>query len=808
MIFFKRDYSFFKEKKMKRYIGLLFVFCLLHSSEAALTLQEIRTASNNVLVVVLKGNTINVTESDITVSSWKINGQPPLAVYRYAMPADKCDHHVYLQTAELVDSMDYALNTPYGDTTIKFSDHAIFCESIKTNQVAYSGLSRSNHANFAIWLGNGGGKKIQGALPTYEVFEQYTNKIVAADTLREIGDNTSSGGFVYRIDLSKVPEGGPYKIAVKGYGCSYPFGVGGTFSRRLAYTIFRGQYYQRCGCPIKAPYGLDIREKACHSTVYKTNAVYSEAKLIVGSEPSFTCYGGYHDAGDADRRVFHMSNPVINLMIYEAFPELFFDGQYNIPDKFDENFNIIGKGNGIPDIIDEARWGTLVWEYLQNDDGSIQFGTETSGYPEPFAAPLDQDEKKYGTVKIDDRAASIGAGLFMHLARVIRPYDSVYSNKLATRAEKSFSYISSKIAKPEKLYYYIQKYLFDGDQAAHEQVKTLKNAVDTYKDNLFVNCHGYSLNNENFDNPGYFLSYVVEKNRPTDPAVVDYFKAALKSAADVNCAELPKYAYPVGNNPTGSSWGHNTMQPYYACAPMLHWRFTHEQSYFDAACDMMNYPLGLNPLGLCFVTGLGMDRIHNPHDRESAYTTGKGWGPKPGITIFGPGVVSSIGGGNLTTFPAIGDLPVERKFGDDMSSISTAEFTIFETMTHYALYTVLSNGGTWNETDDPFAKQQVAVARPLSAKEMGGASLPAKMRLERGALKIEFASNPPQRLDGGLYLSNGKKVLGFAGMIERGNVFTVPIAVSSLRAAAGSVLICKIRMEGRRDFTGKIIFTR
>ncbi len=46
------------------------------------------------------------------------------------------------------------------------------------------------------------------------------------------------------------------------------------------------------------------------------------------------CYGGYHDAGDADRRAYHMENPVLNLMIYEAFPEYFTDGQYNIPGDF------------------------------------------------------------------------------------------------------------------------------------------------------------------------------------------------------------------------------------------------------------------------------------------------------------------------------------------------------------------------------------------------------------------------------------------------------------------------------------------
>ena len=119
--------------------------------------------------------------------------------------------------------------------------------------------------------------------------------------------------------------------------------------------------------------------------------------VVTGDEPTMTVYGGYHDAGDTDRRAYHMANPVINLMLYEAFPDLFVDDQFNIPDKFDENFNILGKGNGIPDIIDEAEWGTLAWEYLQNEDGSIHFGTETKGYAD--GAPYDiADKHRYGTV--------------------------------------------------------------------------------------------------------------------------------------------------------------------------------------------------------------------------------------------------------------------------------------------------------------------------------------------------------------------------------------------------------------------------
>jgi endoglucanase len=66
------------------------------------------------------------------------------------------------------------------------------------------------YANFAIWLGDGGSKQISGDLPAYTVFKLANGAVITQGTLQSIGEDASSGDFVYRIDLSAVPEGGPY----------------------------------------------------------------------------------------------------------------------------------------------------------------------------------------------------------------------------------------------------------------------------------------------------------------------------------------------------------------------------------------------------------------------------------------------------------------------------------------------------------------------------------------------------------------------------------------------------------------------
>ncbi|NQT26350.1 glycoside hydrolase family 9 protein [candidate division KSB1 bacterium] len=668
--------------------------------QAKLTLQEVRTVSSDVLVAFFTSDTLDIHESDIADSSaWTINGKPAKTISRYVTQADPCDHTIYLQTDQLKEGKKYELSTPFGDMKFKFKAREIFCESIKTNQVGYSVLSKTRYANFAIWLGTGGSRKIEGELPKFEVFNLNSGKVIAKGVLSEMGEDESSGDYVYRIDLSTVPEGGPYKIVVKGIGCSYPLGVGGEFSRRTAYITFRAQYLQRCGCPILEP---DIRKKACHTLIYDVDGPIGEANIVVeGTERTFKCYGGYHDAGDADRRAYHIVNPIIDLMIYEAFPEYFYDGQFDIPGEFDEDYNILSYTNDIPDLVDEAEWGALVWEYLQNEDGSVHFGTETKKYPDPFAAPLDQDDKKYGTVLVDPRATCTSAGMFMHLARILKPYKPEKANTLMERAERAMAFGDTTMADAERLYYHLQRYLLTGDEADHEQVKALYTIVNTMKDRLYE-TPGYSLNDEHFDNPAYIYGYLVEKEVPTDPTIVEYFKTEIKAAADSNIAELRKHAYPVGNNSGKGGWGHNVRQPQYACAPMLYWSLTHEQKYIDAASELMDFKLGLNPIGISYVTGLGFHQVHNPHDRESAYTINLGWGPKPGITVFGPGVARWVR--NAKVLPPIKELANERQFIDDMRIISFTEFTIFETLTHDAFYSVLSKGKKWNH-NDPYTKQ-------------------------------------------------------------------------------------------------------
>lgn len=664
-----------------------------------LKLTEIRTASNNILVAYFLGPDLNEVKTN--PADWSLNGKTPESIDRWITPNWSginfgYEHHIYLNmSGPLVQGKKYSLKTPHGDTTFTFNPKEIFCESVKTNQSGYSALAKKRYANFAIWAGTGGSKKIAGKLPEYEVFEISSGKIITKGYLTELGESKNSGDFVYRIDLSAVPEGGPYKVEVKGYGSSYPFGVGGEYSKRLAYISFRGLLHQRCGIEQKQPYfDHNIREK-CHPTVYVTNSLSKEAQITISpNDPIIKTHGGYHDAGDADRRDHHMSAPIVLLSYFDMFPQYFTDMQYNIPDKFDAGFNPVGQGNGIPDVIDKAEWGTAIFEIIQEKDGGVRSGTERSGYPKDDVG-LDKDTDQYGTMAVSKNSTTLAAGLFAHLARAMKPFNPERAAELQQRAEKAWAFAGENAMPTHQLYYYVQYYLLTGNQDIHQKLIQLAPLAKTYETKHEGNPR--KVHDSDVLLGAYFFSYLTQNERPKDAGVVKLFEAAIRAAAEKRLAELEANHYPNGTSEPNRWWGSQTAQGQYADPLIMQWKLTGEQKYIDASSQLMDYNQGLNPLGKSYLTGTGFDSTNDPLHHDSYPMKERGWGPAPGIQVFGPGNLRQMKEKCPVMIPDIKTLPIQRQYLDSRRHVSANEFTVPESIAYPSvIYTILSQGGKWD----------------------------------------------------------------------------------------------------------------
>jgi hypothetical protein len=124
----------------------------------------------------------------------------------------------------------------------------------------------------------------------------------------------------------------------------------------------------------------------------------------------------------------------------------------------------------------------------------------------------------------------------------------------------------------------------------------------------------------------------------------------------------------------------------------------------------MDYDQGLNPIGKCYMTGIGFDRVHNPHMIESVYAQEQGWGgPQPGISIYGPGTNSNSS--IPEQIPAALSLPRERMWVDDLGNYEWSEFTDYQSEAWpAAIYPVLAQGGNWKPANgEPFLNPAASI---------------------------------------------------------------------------------------------------
>ena len=172
----------------------------------------------------------------------------------------------------------------------------------------------------------------------------------------------SSGDETWHFDFSAVEKPGTYFILDNEKNVrSYPFQISDNVYREVLKQAMRTFFYQRSGFPKEAKYAGrawadsashlgPLQDKNCRSFFDKDNPATEH-----------DVSGGWYDAGDYNKYTSWTASYVVDLMkAYLENPEAWAD-DYNIPES----------GNGIPDILDEAKWGIDHLLRLQLDDGSV-----------------------------------------------------------------------------------------------------------------------------------------------------------------------------------------------------------------------------------------------------------------------------------------------------------------------------------------------------------------------------------------------------------------------------------------------------
>ena len=326
----------------------------------------------------------------------------PLKVWRKSKPMNtdhtltsECDHWLFLQLPQpMKQGCTYEVSIPKGIGADQEKVSVIFdvwnsqSEAIHVNIIGYSPAETIHAADLYQWLGDGGqrdyssweGRKVY----IYNVKTKKKQNVgtvkfwkSAADAEQEAGKKALIGTDVWNIDF-KATTLGRYRLVVEDVGCSMDFDIASDiYFQPYRYSV-RGYYYMRLGEPKDPEHVWPVPRQPQFIpetdpkglTVYKTDLTpwdkeWRDLHTDVWDEPHFKpvfasifwqhrlpgnpvnteVKGGHSDAFDWDRHLAHVSN------IYDMLlPYILSGGRLS-----EDHLGIRESGNGIPDIIDEAR---------------------------------------------------------------------------------------------------------------------------------------------------------------------------------------------------------------------------------------------------------------------------------------------------------------------------------------------------------------------------------------------------------------------------------------------------------------------
>lgn len=552
-----------------------------------------------------------------------------------------------------------------------YDENTLVSRAIKINQAGYLPDAPRNLAYLGAYLYEHGPLNADHA-QTFEVVNVETGDVAYQGEIKLIerdphfGTNEKNpdpakrpsmyGEDVYMMDFSDLDDEGVFFIRVGGVGRSWPFVHRADAMNEVFYTAARALYHQRAGVPVEKQFTPWTRQAARVNPVYKSENIefpphvvntpkgFDRFDVIGGSidrsEPPQTIIGGWHDAADWDRNQAHFTIVFDLLNAYEMAPEKFKDNQLNLPES----------GNGVPDLLDEVRFGLDMWRQCMNDDGGVSTMIETWTHPK-----IDDDKVDY-TLSTPTRWGSLifAAGAAQY-AKAIRKYNPDDAKLFEEAAKKAFAfgtdpnnalgeltinakrkrgqgdpYTLSFVEKDEYLLPYLlhaklQMYRLTGDEAYLADVPEIAaNAHPPYE---------WRFGRQDWS-PWIYYSILQTRDALPNETVEHWQNFFLKDAderVDMLGDAPYRHTWPRYQDYwLGWAASHATT---FNRAMAIAYELTGDAKYRDAMVANTDFMLGANPMGMSWMPGVG---FVYPIDIQHAMSENDGiMDPVPGIMIYG-----------------------------------------------------------------------------------------------------------------------------------------------------------------------------
>lgn len=462
----------------------------------------------------------------------------------------------------------------------------------------------------------------------------------------KLSDEIQSGNSSLRtriLDFTSVTSPGKYMIFIPGIGNSYPFHVSEKIHRAVAVSSLKGFYYQRVSTPLEEKYAGKWKRSAGHpDTMVLIHS--SAASDTRPARSRISSPGGWYDAGDYNKYIVNSGITMGTLLsAYEDFDRYFDTVDVNIPESNDV----------IPDLLNEIvcnlRWMLTMQD--PNDGGVYHKCTNASfdGMVMPGVTTAPRFVVQKGTAATLDFAAVMAqsARIFPRFKKQL-PGLADSCSKAATSAWKW-----AKL-NPQVLYdqnainlKYEPKVVTGayGDRTVNDEwmwaaaelfilTKNSEYAAELEKD---LND---SLQLPTWGNVRMLGIYSLLRNENSLPSSLNKKMAGLRekliAMADryVQSAQSNAFRTVMGMSRRDFNWGSNSNAANQGVLLINVYRFTKNKLYLDHALGNLDYILGRNGTGYCFVTGIGSKSPMYPHHRPS--TADGIVEPVPGLLVGGP----------------------------------------------------------------------------------------------------------------------------------------------------------------------------
>lgn len=498
--------------------------------------------------------------------------------------------------------------------------------------------------------------------------------------------NPVSGKFRQIVDFSDLTAIGEYQFILNtpSTPITQTFLIADHPYRELTRKALRAFYYQRASMDIVEPYAEGYVRKGGHSDdhvlVHASAATAERPEGTVISSP-----GGWYDAGDYNKYIVNSGYTMgVWLMAYELNKAYFDALKLNIPES----------GSAMPDMLEEALYNIRWMLTMQDLDGGVYHKLTTPNF-EKFIRPDQCKQQRYVVLKTT--AATLDFAATMALAaRVYAPYDPKFCAQAAEAAKKAFAWAQEH---PE--IYYDQPAMNEQFQpvittGAYDDTKVTDEFYWAATE-LYLLTHEQTFRDiANAQRPVRYtpavwgdvaelatLEWLMHKDE-LNPYAQQLFTNELSSylAPYLDEAETVSVLRgPYGNREEDFFWGSNSEGCCWRGIECLYaYHLTGDKRYLTNAERCLNYILGQNSTGYCFVTGFGFRPTSHPHHRLS-YSHPKG--THPGFLAGGPNRMRQDAETDGVKYPK--NVSADESYLDYQPSYATNEVTINWNVTLFAL---------------------------------------------------------------------------------------------------------------------------